>query len=176
MMALMNCYPISQYKPKVAYLVSGVGASNVSALNALDAALIDAGIGDQNLIKLSSILPESVELVIKEKPKFSSNGLFVPVAYASQTLDIGQENSHLAPIASAVAVAMPQFRSDCGVIMERSDTRFCYNTESRVVEMAKEAFKVRNRELMRVESISAQIEICGAYRYYATFAGVVLWL
>jgi len=46
--------------PQYYFVVSGVGLSNVSLLNAFDKALREAGIHDVNLIEVSSILPKGV--------------------------------------------------------------------------------------------------------------------
>jgi pyruvoyl-dependent arginine decarboxylase len=48
------------------YLVAGK-AEGGTPLNAFDNALLDAGIGDVNLIKVSSIIPPGAEVVM-EKP------------------------------------------------------------------------------------------------------------
>lgn len=68
-------------------------------LNAFDAALLDAGVGDTNLIKMSSILPpgavEIERLTLKK-------GSFIPLAYGDRTSDIYGEK-----ISAAVAVGIP---------------------------------------------------------------------
>lgn len=43
------------------FTTSGSASSNVSDLNAFDVALIKAGIGEQNLVAVSSIIPEGAE-------------------------------------------------------------------------------------------------------------------
>ena len=48
--------------PSRFWLVVGKGESDVSSLNAFDAALLDAGIGHLNLIQYSSILPENASI------------------------------------------------------------------------------------------------------------------
>lgn len=44
--------------PDEFFIVSGSAVSEVSDLNAFDMALIDAGIGEQNLVSVSSVIPE----------------------------------------------------------------------------------------------------------------------
>ncbi len=51
------------YDAKRFYVSSGAGTSNTSQINAFDSALIRAGVGDINLIKVSSILPSGIEQV-----------------------------------------------------------------------------------------------------------------
>lgn len=45
------------------FVVSGVGLSKTSKLNAFDNALMDAGISQCNLVKVSSILPKKAEQI-----------------------------------------------------------------------------------------------------------------
>ncbi|MEM2849335.1 MAG: pyruvoyl-dependent arginine decarboxylase [Candidatus Bathyarchaeia archaeon] len=47
--------------PRRFFVTAGRGLSRVSKLNAFDRALIDAGIGDCNLVPVSSILPNGAE-------------------------------------------------------------------------------------------------------------------
>jgi len=47
--------------PKRFFVTSGKAASRVSDLNAFDEALLNAGIGEQNLVIVSSILPIGVK-------------------------------------------------------------------------------------------------------------------
>ncbi len=47
--------------PKKFFVTSGKAVSRVSDLNAFDEALINAGIGEQNLVYVSSILPNGVK-------------------------------------------------------------------------------------------------------------------
>ena len=47
--------------PKKFFVTSGKAASRVSDLNAFDEALLNAGIGEQNLVYVSSILPIGVK-------------------------------------------------------------------------------------------------------------------
>jgi len=44
-------------------LVKGKGVSKISRMNALDKAMLDAGIGDINMIKVSSVLPSEIDRV-----------------------------------------------------------------------------------------------------------------
>lgn len=45
------------------FVCSGAATSPVSHLNAFDQALIEAGIGEQNIVPVSSVLPEGIEEV-----------------------------------------------------------------------------------------------------------------
>ncbi|MHA2407459.1 MAG: pyruvoyl-dependent arginine decarboxylase [Candidatus Ranarchaeia archaeon] len=67
------------YPTKVS-IVSGVGDSH-SEIAAFDAALVNAGIGDVSLIKLTSILPSEV-VISNEAPEFLP-GSNIPAIYTS---------------------------------------------------------------------------------------------
>jgi arginine decarboxylase len=49
--------------PSKFFITSGKATSPVSDLNAFDKALVDAGIGDLNIVMVSSILPEGIKQV-----------------------------------------------------------------------------------------------------------------
>lgn len=68
---------------------SGVGVSKTSIINAVDKAMIDAGVGDVNMIKISSVLPEDIEKT-KEIPE--DIGAFRPCVISKAT----GENTRLA--------------------------------------------------------------------------------
>lgn len=61
---------MNQLLPKKVFVTTGKGESNTSEINAFDRALIYAGIGELNLVKVSSILPENCKEIspIKIKP------------------------------------------------------------------------------------------------------------
>ena len=59
------------------YFISAGSAEGFSPLNAFDNALLAAGVGDTNLVRLSSILPPQVERV---EPFSLPYGALVPVS------------------------------------------------------------------------------------------------
>ena len=85
-------------------------AEGSTTLNAFDNALLAAGIGNINLIKVSSILPPEVPVI--ELPKIKL-GALVPTAYAAMTSEKPGEI-----IAAAVGYAVPDDPAKNGVIME----------------------------------------------------------
>ncbi len=72
-------------------------AEGGTALNAFDNALLVAGIGNINLLKVSSILPPEVPVV--ELPKIKP-GALIPTAYAAMTSEVPGET-----VAAAVGYA-----------------------------------------------------------------------
>jgi arginine decarboxylase len=149
--------------PNAYALVRGA-AEGPQLLNAFDHALLEAGVGDTNLVKMSSILPPGAEQVAAfDLPK----GALVPVAYAA----IERQQPGMI-ISSAVAVGVPEDPQESGVIMEHHGVKSLDECETVVRQMVKDAFSYRNRALKEIQSIGIehQVKKCGA-----AFAGVVLW-
>ena len=61
---------------------SGAGKSKVSMINAVDKAMIDAGVGDVNMIKISSVLPKNI-VEVEEIPE--EIGAFRPCVISKAT-------------------------------------------------------------------------------------------
>ncbi len=133
-------------------------------LNAFDNALLEAGIGNTNLIKVSSIIPPGCSWV---EPVEVPYGAFVPIAYASIVSDIPGE-----VISAAVAAGIPDDPSLPGVIMEYSARGRKDIAERIARKMVEKAFETRGQKLRDIKSISVEhvVEKIGA-----SFAGVVLW-
>jgi arginine decarboxylase len=150
--------------PTKYYLVAG-NSEGPSELNAFDGALLNSGVGNTNLVRMSSILPPKCEKIapIEQLPY----GALVPVAYASKTSTTKGE-----VIASAVAIAHPKDKTKPGLIMEYSASGHKEDIESIVRTMAKDGMNMRNEEIEKIESISAEHHVEGIG---STFAAVVLW-
>lgn len=71
----------------------GTGKNDVSSLNAIDQAYSNAGVGDFNLIRVSSILPKGIQKVDDIEEKFGS---FLPCVLAEA---VGVKNELAAGIA-----------------------------------------------------------------------------
>ena len=130
-------------------------AEGGSCLNAFDNALLAAGIGNINLIKVSSIIPPNVDVV--ELPKIRP-GALVPTAYAAVTSEVpGQV------IAAAVGYALPDDPAKPGVIMEYHDGAGRQTAERKIREMLDEAFRVRGETIrvMRICSTEHTVERVG---------------
>ncbi len=151
--------------PNAFCLVKGA-AEGRTRLNAFDNALLEAGVGDTNLMRMSSILPpaaKQVEIMDFSLPKAG----LIPLAYA--TID-GTTPGRL--ISSAIAVGIPENSGEPGVIMEFEDHANLSTVEDIVRQMVIDAFEYRNRKLKEIKSIGIEhkVEVCGA-----TFAAAVLW-
>ncbi|MEO5378800.1 MAG: arginine decarboxylase, pyruvoyl-dependent [Magnetococcus sp. DMHC-6] len=144
------------------FLVKGVGDATYP-ITAFDRALLAAGVGDVNLVRLSSILPPGCQ---KIAPVPLLPGRLVPIAYATMnSTEIGQQ------IASAVAVGVPVDPELPGLIMEHSGYGSGAEIEAIVRGMVEENMAYRGRAMAEILSISSEGVV---QTVSSTFAGVVL--
>lgn len=132
-------------------------------LNAFDNALLKAGIGNLNLVRVSSILPPgAVEHPRLEVPP----GSLVPTAYATITSEVPGER-----IAAAVGVGIGE-AGEYGVIMEFSGKCTKAEAEEQIRAMVEAGFHSRGRALQRVlvAAIDHEVESIGC-----AMAAVALW-
>lgn len=149
--------------PTKFFLVSGC-AEGFMPLNAFDGAILASGIGNTNLIKVSSIIPPKCQKVESLKIPF---GALVPVAYASKISQIPGEI-----ISAAVACAFPENEEKPGLIMEYSAAGHKEEVEEIVLKMAEEGLISRGEKIKKLESKSESLKVT---QTGATFAAVVLW-
>ncbi len=149
--------------PKTYFLVSG-SSEGYTPLNAFDGALLNAGIGNTNLFKVSSIIPPHSKEI---QPITFPQGALVPTAYASISSDIPGEI-----ISAAVAVALPKDDDQSGLIMEYSAQGHREVIELIAKNMAFEGMKMRRQDTKEIKSISAEYKV---KKIGAAFAAVVLW-
>lgn len=150
-------------KPTHFHLCSGE-AEGYTQLNAFDACLLKAGVGNTNLIKMSSILPPHV---VQDVPDGFEPGSFVPIAYASISSSTPEEH-----IAAGVAIGVPADRSLPGVIMEYSARGRAEDIEQIVRNMAEQAMITRGYEIAEILSTAAEHKV---QTIGAAFAGAVLF-
>ncbi|HBA55838.1 MAG: arginine decarboxylase, pyruvoyl-dependent [Syntrophorhabdus aromaticivorans] len=151
--------------PTKFFLVSG-SSEGFSLLNAFDGALLASGVGDTNLVRMSSILPPGCE-EIKPPPVPMPQGALVPVAYAALNSDVPGE-----VISAAVAIGIPKDGNRAGLIMEYSARAEESVVVAQVKKMVEKGMEMRNREIKEIMAISATHRVTGIG---AAFAGVVLW-
>ena len=149
--------------PKTYFLVSGSSEGH-TPLNAFDGALLNAGIGNTNLVKISSIIPPHSKEI---QPITFPQGAIVPTAYASISSDIPGEI-----ISAAVAVALPRDDDQPGLIMEYSARGHREEIELIAENMAREGMSMREQEPKEIKSISAEYKV---KKIGAAFAAVILW-
>ncbi|CFX22716.1 Pyruvoyl-dependent arginine decarboxylase [Syntrophomonas zehnderi OL-4] len=147
--------------PKKYFLTAASSEGNTS-LTAFDGALLNARVGNTNLLRVSSILPPGCEFDPELK---IPSGSLLPIAYGSIT------SSEPGVIISA-AVAVGIKKDSFGVIMEFSGKCSKKEAEEKVVKMVEEAFAMRNLELEEVKVAACEhtVENIGC-----AFAAVPLW-
>ena len=140
-------------------------AEGSTTLNAFDNALLAAGIGNINLIKVSSILPPEVPVI--ELPKIKP-GALVPTAYAAMTSTTPGET-----IAAAVGYAVPDDPAKNGVIMEFHGHATRAEAEVAIRGMLDEAFQVRGETVkeMRIYAVEHTVERIGCALAAITLLG-----
>lgn len=144
-------------------LVAGSG-EGATPLNAFDKALLSAGAGNLNLLKVSSILPPQAEY---EPDLHITPGSLVPVAYGTISSQTPGET-----ISAAVAVGIPEDSNSFGIIMEHSDICSREEIEEYIRNMVVEGFKTRGLTFkgIKVCATEHKVKNCGS-----AFAGVILW-
>lgn len=144
----------------------GVGRSE-NYLPSFDKALLDAGVGNYNLVRLSSIMPACAEEVQEINLK---EGSLLPTAYATVTSD--KEGDILF---SGIALGIPLNEEHVGVIMEYSainkKSQECLDT---LYGMVQEAFEARNWDLKAIKCEHAMAEV-GTHETVTTFACISEW-
>ena len=149
--------------PTQYFLVAGA-SEGYTLLNAFDGALLKAGIGNTNLVKMSSIVPPHCQRI---SPIALPPGALVPAAYAALTSDV-----HGEIISAGVAIALPEDENQNGLIMEYSAKGEQRKIEEIVRNMAVEGMKLRGWKIKDMKSIAIEYKI---KKIGAVLAAVVLW-
>ncbi|MBI1737026.1 MAG: arginine decarboxylase, pyruvoyl-dependent [Candidatus Rokubacteria bacterium] len=123
-------------------------AEGGTTLNAFDNALLAAGIGNVNLVKVSSIVPPEVSFI--ELPKIKP-GAVVPTAYAAITSETPGET-----VAAAVGYALTDDPAKNGVIMEFHGVASRAEAERQIRAMLEEAFRVRGEAIDTMEIFAVE--------------------
>jgi arginine decarboxylase len=146
----------------VSYTLAVGAAAGPTSMNAFDNALLAAGIGNMNLLKVSSILPPGAKFV---ETLEIAPGSLVPTAYCTWTSEVPGEH-----IAAAVGVGLS--RDSFGVIMEFAGTGRREQAEAEVSRMLEEAFQQRQMKLheVRTRGVDYQVRTLGS-----VVAAAVLW-
>lgn len=149
--------------PNIFSLVKGAEEGNTK-LNSFDNALLKAGVGDTNLIRMSSIIPPHCTLTPNiDLPK----GALIPIAYAAISSDNPGEI-----ISAAIGVGLPENDSEPGLIMEFEDTRPLAEVEAIVKQMVVDGYAYRGRKYREILTIGVEHKVV---KTATVFAGAVLW-
>jgi arginine decarboxylase len=146
------------------YFLTAAAAEGKTELTAFDNSLLAAGVGNLNLLRVSSILPPRCEFVAN---MLIPEGSLLPLAYGSI---VSKNPGEM--IAAAVAVGIPLDGDRPGVIMEHAGVMTAAAAQDFVTGMVEEAFAVRQTALAEVKV--AAVEHC-VRAVACAFAAVPLW-
>ena len=151
--------------PQFYRISSGKGVSS-HELVSFDNALINAGISNYNLLRVSSILPAGCKKcsTISLKP-----GSPLLVAYGSISSD---KSGQL--ISSAVGIGVPSENTNIGIIMEYSGFTDAKYAEQIVKTMIEESMKNHNIELDKIQLSSIECEVPET-KFLTVISAVALW-
>jgi arginine decarboxylase len=141
--------------PRKIIITSGVGEGG-TALNAFDKALLDAGIGDLNLIRVTSVVPARARILrLKETgPLQIAPGTLVPAVYTFITSDnIGKT------IGSAIAVGKPFVSERSGMIFEVSLVGSLDAARDIAERMVRESFQARGLEVGSITTEGSELVV-----------------
>ena len=149
------------HTPNAVWASAGA-AEGDTELNAFDNALLAAKVGNLNLIRVSSVLPQAAALL--DEPLAITPGTLVPTVYTSHV-----SSSPGATVAAAVGIGRGQ--DSHGMIFE-SHGSSRQRVEADVRQMLEAAFAHRGLRLtdISVRSIEHRVERIGC-----AVAAVVLW-
>ena len=151
--------------PKKYKITSGYG-KGAYELVAFDKALIDAGISNYNLLRVSSILPircNYSEIIDLEEGS--------PLLTAYGTIS---SNTKGEIIASAVGIGIPKDKEKVGVIMEYSGRCTAEIAEKTVRDMTKIAMDNHHIETQEVISSSIEKQVTDT-DYVSVISAVAMW-
>ncbi|AIF70276.1 pyruvoyl-dependent arginine decarboxylase [Palaeococcus pacificus DY20341] len=141
---------MSWITPKKAIMVAA-SAEGGTKLNAFDNALLKMGIGNVNLVKLSSVIPAHIEWI--EKMPEVPIGMLLPTVYAH--IESDEPGS---TISAALGVGISEDNNG-GLIYEYSG----YCTKEEAIEMVKkmveEGFRVRGWKLKEFKVVVSEITV-----------------
>ncbi len=146
------------------YTLSAAGATGRTSLTAFDNALLAAGVGNLNLVRVSSVLPPGATYrsAVDLPP-----GSLCPIAYGTISSSVPGQT-----IAAAVAVGIRH--GSFGMIMEFSGEGSKAEAEKAVRDMVEEAFASRGLPLDEVKVKAAEITVPEG-KVACAFAAVPLW-
>lgn len=150
--------------PKHFYIASGIGKDTYELVS-FDNALLNSGLSNYNLLRVSSILPIGCKQENKVSVKYGSPLL---VAYGNISSNVKDSI-----ISSAVSVAIPQSANDIGIIMEYSGYCDKLSAEVEVQKMAEQAMINHNLPIKKI--LCSSIETYVEDEYATAFSAVALW-
>lgn len=120
-------------------------------MTAFDAAVLNAGIGNFNLVKVSSIVPPNCRREGAPPEALLTPGSVVPCAFAHGTAKHGDQ-----PVSAAIGVAVPESPDDIGVVMEIAVSSDEDEARRMVRSMCQESMEMRSLGVKEILLASAQ--------------------
>lgn len=143
-------------------VVTGKGTSPISQLNAVDNAMIEAGIGNLNLIKVSSLLPKGIEKVEDFDMDFGS---LVPSVLS---IAAGEEKTLMAGISFGFN------EEGSGYVTEHRKKDYEIETDAFIDESEKKLFGMAEKREKEIDDFDTHyIKLEGNDRYGCALAGLV---
>jgi arginine decarboxylase len=142
------------WKPVVYAAAGAASAEGGTPLNAFDNALLAAGLGNINLVKVSSIMPPRIEVI--PLPRLKPGALIV-TAYAAITSCTPGET-----ITAAIGWGLPEDRDEAGVIMEAHGQMGAKDTPGMIERMLDEAFKTRASHMQERKILAVEHRVTAA--------------
>jgi arginine decarboxylase len=141
--------------PTKIILTSGIGTGSTK-LNAFDNALLNAGIGNFNLLQTSSIIPPKAKIIYLTRNKANKIlpkiGSVVPTVYS---YIYGEKKG--SKIVAILGLGIPKdYKNHNGVIVEFVGNNITQNEAKKICrKMIEDAFKTRNLEIEKIQFIEA---------------------
>lgn len=152
--------------PTKYYIGSGAGASKYK-LVAFDNALLDCGISDYNLVKVSSILPMDIKRTSRIELRKGST-LLTAFGHIESNIP-GQL------ISSAVGTAIPVNPYDIGIIMEYAGTCSLNESKKIVHNMIAEAMENHSIAYEKIIISSKQEKVPDTGEYTSVISAISFW-
>jgi len=153
-----------QQGPPGKYFITVGAGEGLTLLNAFDAALVSAGIGQFNLAKVTSICPPGA---VRSSTIEVLPGSIVHTAFAFFQSSIPGEL-----ISAAVSVAVPKDTRLPGLIMEYSGRGHKSEIEDIVRKMAQNGMEMRGYDIAKIESMAVEHRV---QKKGCVIAAVLLW-
>ena len=148
------------------YIIFSSIGEGETTLTSFDNALLNLGIANYNLMKVSSILPANMTEMSYVN---ISEGNVLFTAYAAETV---KELNDL--ISVAVAVGISENKNEVGVIMEFTGHCSKEEAELAVKQMVTEAMQTRKSAIKHIFLKSASVRGNGN-KYVTAFSAIAMW-
>jgi arginine decarboxylase len=120
---------MQSYVPKEVFLTRGVGVHKFR-LSSFEDALRNAGVANQNLVSVSSILPPGCKII----PKETGLAKLAPGAIRYTVISRIDTNEHGRRIAASIGIAQPKEESNWGYLSEVHDYGYTLHESADMAE------------------------------------------